>query len=214
MWERRFHCCVAKLIVTNLQPSRARALTDAGAVLCAKENVLVCDWESRLSANMRRAFCWLLMSSWAIVLGAKIFDLLVLGCAWGANPPKSFDFLPYGKAFPIDPGNFFQPLSALILLSGIACLATGWKSPARPLLLISMGSFIVIWILTPTVFWPMIGELWEIHRGRLSRTDAESLALVHRWFVWDSGRIGLIGIGFVYSVRALCSISGPNAKST
>jgi hypothetical protein len=152
-------------------------------------------------------FCWLLVSSWAVALGAKIFDLVVLGNAWGASPPASFDLLPYGKAFPIDPGNFFQPLSIFILLCGIAALVAGWKSQARTFLLVSLASFAVIWVLTPTVFWPMITELWAIHRGRISKTEAESVALVHRWFLWDSGRILLIAIGFVYAVRALGSIS-------
>ena len=152
-------------------------------------------------------FCWLLVSSWAIALGAKIFDLLVLGKAWGASPPSSFDLLPYGKSFPIDPGNFFQPLSGLIHLAGIGALVAGWKTQARSLLVVSLGSFVVIWIFTPTVFWPMITELWEIHRGRLARNEAESMALVHRWFVWDTGRIALIAVGFVYSVRALCTAS-------
>jgi hypothetical protein len=154
-----------------------------------------------------QSLCWLLVCSWAVALGAKIFDLLVLGNAWGAAPPASFDLLPYGKAFPIDPGNFFQPLSILILLAAIAALIAGWKSAARRLLLISLGSFIVIWIFTPTVFWPMITELWAIHRGRLMRSEAESIALVHRWFVWDSGRIVVIAIGFISSVRALGAIT-------
>ncbi|PTY03115.1 hypothetical protein DB347_22595 [Opitutaceae bacterium EW11] len=149
------------------------------------------------------AVLWLLVLSWAVALGAKIFDLLVVAMAWGASPPASFQYLPYGKAYPIDPGNFFQPLSALILLTLVAALALGWRTSVRRLVVISLASFLVIWAFTPTVFWPMITELWEIHRGRLSKTDLEIAALVHRWFVWDSGRIVLIGIGFVYSVKAL-----------
>ena len=164
-----------------------------------------------IPGRLTRLFCWLLVSSWAVTLGAKIFDLVVLGNAWGASPPSSFDLLPYGKAFPVDPGNFFQPLSILILLCAIGALAVGWKSQARAFLLVSLASFVVIWIFTPTVFWPMITELWEIHRGRLLKSEAESVALVHRWFIWDSGRIAFIAVGFIYSIRALCSIS--DAKS-
>src|SRR5258708_257867 len=148
-----------------------------------------------ITGKVTRLFCWLLVSSWAIGLGAKIFDLLVLGNAWGASPPSSFDLLPYGKAFPVDPGNFFQLLSFLILLCAIGALVAGWKSQARAFLVVSLASFVVIWIFTPTIFWPMITELWEIHRGRLLKSEAESVALVHRWFIWDSGRIALIAIG-------------------
>ncbi|WP_085316038.1 anthrone oxygenase family protein [Derxia lacustris] len=149
---------------------------------------------------------WILVSAWAIALGAKIFDLLVLATAWGASPPASFQHLPYGKDYPIDPGNFFQPLSALLLLANIGALLLAWRSPARKIILASFASLIVIWIFTPTVFWPMIAQLWEIHRGRLAATDAETIALVHRWFILDSGRIVLIFIGFIHSVRFLIAL--------
>lgn len=149
-----------------------------------------------------KVFLWLAVFGWAIALGAKLFDLLVLGCAWGASPPASLELLPYGKAYPINPGNFFQPLSAVMLLGTLGALIAGWKSPARSFLWVAIASFAVIWILTPTVFWPMINDLWALHRGRLSLGDAEMVGLVRRWFIWDSLRIGLVVIGFVASVRA------------
>jgi hypothetical protein len=157
-------------------------------------------------ARTTRVFTWVAIFSWAVALGAKIFDLLVVATAWGASPPASFDLLPYGKAYPIDPGNFFQPLSALIAISAVGALIAGWRTAARSALAWALGSFAVIWALTPTIFWPMITDLWEIHRGRLAATDLASVALVHRWFVWDSLRIGLIAIGFVGSLRALLAL--------
>ena len=149
-------------------------------------------------------FLWVAITSWAIGLGAKIFDLLVVATAWGASPPASFERLPYGKDYPINPGLFFQPLSALILVGALGALISGWKTPARRLLFVAVASFAIIWALTPTIFWPMIDDLLAIHRGRISRTDLEVVALVHRWFVWDSFRTALIAVGFVASVRALC----------
>lgn len=149
-----------------------------------------------------RGFLWIALLGWAIALGAKIYDLLVLGCAWGAAPPKSLDLLPYGRAYPIDPGNFFQPLSGVILIGAVGSLLGGWKTPARRLLLVSLGSLVVIWIFTPTVFWPMIVQMWEVHRGRLPMPEAEVIALVRRWFIWDSFRIVAIAVGFIASVRA------------
>jgi hypothetical protein len=110
--------------------------------------------------SLTRTFLWIAITAWAIGLGATVFDLLVLSTAWGRSPPQSFDLLPYGRQFSVDPGLFFQPLSAVILLG--------------------FGALLVIWAFTPIVFWPMISELWETHRGRLSRTDAAMVALVHR----------------------------------
>src|SRR5258705_838468 len=150
-----------------------------------------------------RLFLWLNVLSSGIGLGAKLFDLLVVESAWGASPPDSLRHLPYGKEFPLDPGNFFQPLSAVLLIGLVGAVVCGWRTVERRWLLAGLGSFVVIWILTPTVFWPMIRELWELHRARLVLSAAETSALVHRWFVWDSFRSGLIALIWLTSLRAL-----------
>lgn len=165
--------------------------------------------EHSLSIGRRRTmrlFLLLSVVTLAVGLGAKLFDLLVVATAWGAAPPTSFAHLPYGKEFPIDPGLFFQPLSALIVVGIAGALISGWKCSLRFWLLLPVVSFAIIWILTPTIFWPMIDQLWSVHKARISLTDLEQVALVRRWFIWDSFRIVLIGIGFLSSLRAL---SGP-----
>jgi len=45
--------------------------------------------------------------------------------------------------------------------------------------------FILIWIFTPTVFWPMISELYGLGRGRIVESDAQVLRLVRRWIIFD-----------------------------
>ena len=162
-----------------------------------------------------RGLLWLAVFGWAIGLGAKIFDLLVLGSAWGASPPASLALMPYGPKYPVDPGTFFQPLSALMLLPSVGALISGWKTPwsYRVWLLMPALAFLVIWIFTPTVFWPMIRELYLGGTGKLARTPAELVAVVHRWFVWDSARIVMIAVGFYASVRALSS-SVPQQRPT
>lgn len=162
--------------------------------------------EHALSFGRRRTMRLFLLFSvvtLAIALGAKLFDLLVLGNAWGASPPASLVHLPYGKEFPVDPGAFFQPLSALALVGMLGALISGWKCSLRFWLLLPLAAFAVIWVLTPTVFWPMINELWSVHKARLALTEVEQVALVRRWFLWDSFRIGLIAVCFLSSLRAL-----------
>ena len=63
--------------------------------------------------------------------------------------------------------------------------------------------FLIIWAITPTVFWPMIRELYGSAKGRISHTDGELVQLAHRWIVWDWFRVSLIAVGFIASVRAL-----------
>ena len=156
---------------------------------------------------------WLYVIFGGIALGAKIFDLMVVAGAWGASPPASFVHLPYGKEFPIDPGTFFQPLSAVVLIGIIGALIGGWKSEDRVWLLIPFITFIAIWAITPAIFWPMINEFWGIHKGRLERSDADILSLVHRWKMWDLFRIGLTAVGFLSSLRALAGPLVPKGKT-
>ena len=150
-----------------------------------------------------RIFLWIAIVGWAVGLGAKLFDLVVVGGAWAASPPASFALLPYGKRYPIDPGDFFIPLSALIAVGSIGALISGWRSSVRAWLSVGVIAFLIIWALTPTVFWPMIHQLYGTAIGRITPTDAESVQLAHRWFVWDWTRVCLIAVGFVASVRAI-----------
>ena len=111
--------------------------------------------------KLTRAFLWCSVSLWGIALGAKIFDLLVLERAWGADVPASLIFYPYGKSWPTDPGDFFQPLSALLLVASVGALWSGWKTERsyRRWLSLSVGAFVIIWIATPTLFWPLINAI-------------------------------------------------------
>ena len=155
--------------------------------------------------RLMRFFLWTSVVGWGLGLGGKLFDLLVVAGAWSASPPASLALLPYGPRFPMNPGDFFQPLSIVMAVSVVAALICGWKAPRefRLWLWLPVIMFLIIWALTPTVFWPMIRELYGSSIGRISRTDAELVRLAHRWIVWDWFRVSLIAIGFLASVRAI-----------
>jgi hypothetical protein len=61
--------------------------------------------------------------------------------------------------------------------------------------------FLVIWALTPTIFWPIIHQLYGTSIGRITTTDAESVRLANSWVLWDSFRVAVIALGFVATVR-------------
>ena len=79
--------------------------------------------------RVMRFFLWASVLGWGIGLGAKLFDLIVVAGAWSAAPPSSFALLPYGPRFPINPGDFFQPLSAVMALGILGALISGWRAP-------------------------------------------------------------------------------------
>ena len=77
--------------------------------------------------KLMRSFLWLSVLGWGVGLGAKVFDLLVVAGAWSASPPASLSLLPYGPQFPMNPGDFFQPLSIFMAVSVVAAHIKGWN---------------------------------------------------------------------------------------
>src|SRR4051794_21130591 len=158
--------------------------------------------------KLLRIFLWISVFGWGIGLGAKLFDLLVVAGAWSASPPGSFALLPYGPRFPMNPGDFFQPLSMIMVVGIIGALIAGWKTPARLRLWLWMPliSFLVIWAITPTIFWPMIRQLYGIATGKIAASGAEAIQLARHWIIWDWFRVSLITFGLISSVRALITL--------
>ena len=156
-------------------------------------------------AQLTRGFLWFSVLGWGIGLGAKLFDLTVVAGAWGASPPTSLALMPYGPRYPTNPGDFFQPLSALMVVGILGALIGGWKTPLeyRVWLWVPVITFVIIWIFTPTVFWPMIRELYGASSGKIVRSDAELILLVRRWMIWDWLRVAVIATGFFSLVRAI-----------
>jgi Anthrone oxygenase len=157
----------------------------------------------RVRFRVMRFFLWASVLGWGIGLGAKLFDLIVVAGAWSASPPSSFALLPYGSRYPINPGDFFQPLSIVMVVGIVGALIAGWNSPVRSWLCLALAMFLIIWAITPTIFWPMIHQLYGTATGRVTATDVESVRLAHRWLVCNSLRVSLIAVGFIASVRAL-----------
>ncbi len=159
------------------------------------------SWRLRLM----RIFLWISVLGWGIGLGAKLFDLLVLAGAWSVAPPASLALLPYGPRFPMNPGDFFQPLSVPMLVGIIGALICGWKTPwkYRFWLWLPVIMFLILWVLTPTVFWPMNHELYLAASHSIVRSDAQLIQLTRRWVSLDWLRVAMIAVGFVSSVRAI-----------
>ncbi len=165
-------------------------------------------------AQWTRGFLWFSVLGWGIGLGAKLFDLLVLASAWGAAPPASLALMPYGSAYPLDPGDFFQPLSAVMVVGVLGAVLGGWRTHGayRLWLWAPALALLAIWVLTPTVFWPMINELYSAGSGKIVRSEPDLRLLVGSWMLWDWLRVALIATGFVASVRAL-SIPFPRSEA-
>ena len=153
-------------------------------------------------------FLWLSVSAWGIGLGAKLFELVVLIPAWAANPPESLSLLPYGPRWPFNPGDFFQPLSALLVIATVGALLSGWNTSRtyKVWLWVPLISLLVIWLSTPTIFWPMIRDLYAASTGSRPLAEAAAQSLSTQWIVYDWVRTAFIAVGFLCAVRAISTI--------
>jgi hypothetical protein len=157
--------------------------------------------------HVGRAFLWLAVLTGGPLLGAKLFDLVVLAGAWSANPPSSLAMMPYGRAWPVDIGVFFIPFSALMLVAGFGALISGWRTPWRYrwLLCLPSAGILLLLILTVVEFWPMNAALYYhgIGSPKDTITDAQSVAMTQRWVALDWIRVGGAAAAFVAPLRAL-----------
>ena len=157
--------------------------------------------------RITRAFLWLAVLTGGPLLGAKLFDLLVLAGAWSANPPASLAMMPYGKTWPVDTGAFFIPFSAAMLVAGFGALIAGWRTPWRYRWLLCVPSIgiLLLLVLTVVAFWPMNAALYYhgIASPKDTISDAQSIAMARRWVALDWVRVAGAAAAFVAPMRAL-----------
>lgn len=157
--------------------------------------------------RVTRVFLWIAVLVGGPLVGAKLFDLLVLAGAWSAHAPESLTMMPYGKAWPVDTGVFFIPFSAAMLIGGFGALIAGWKTPWRYrwLLCVPSVGILVLLLLTVMEFWPMNAALYYhgVHSSKDTITDAQSVAMAQRWIQLDWVRVAGAAAAFVAALRAL-----------
>jgi anthrone oxygenase-like protein len=157
--------------------------------------------------QVTRALLWVCVLAWGILLGGKLFDLVVIAHAWSASPPESLKLLPYGPRYPINPGHFFFPSSVALLVCSTAALVSGWRTPATfriwlflsPLMMFAILVFTIVW------FWPHNTALWIASQSGLNTmTDTtQSVRIAHQWVAFDWVRVVMASVGFVAAIRAL-----------
>lgn len=157
--------------------------------------------------GLTRGFLWLAVLVGGPLLGAKLFDLVVLAGAWSADPPATLAMMPYGREWPVDTGIFFIPFSALMLIAGFGALVAGWRTPWRYRWLLCLPSIgiLLLLVLTVVAFWPMNAALYyhAIGSPKDSITDAQSIAMARRWVALDWLRVAGATAAFVAPLRAL-----------
>lgn len=157
--------------------------------------------------HLTRGALWVVVLASGPLLGAKLFDLLVLVGAWSASPPESLRLLPYGDAWPVDTGEFFIPGSAATLVASLGAAVAGWTTPwrYRGLLIVPALIILATLALTVAVFWPLNGALWYASIGApgAEQDPARIAEMVRQWVMLDWVRVALATVCFVSATYSL-----------
>ncbi len=158
-----------------------------------------------MSAELLPPFLWIAVVGWGIALGAKLFDLIVVAGAWSGDPPRSLAFLPYGPRFRVDAGQFFVPVSLVVVTGAIGSLLAGWATPPdyRFWLWCSALPIAALWLVTIPVMWPLQEALRAAGRESAAALRAEVVRAARWWVVCDWSRVVMIAAGFVAAIRAI-----------
>ena len=96
-----------------------------------------------------------------IILGGTVFAVMVEYPNWFAGVPSS---LEVSRDFyrVLHPGYFFQIFGPLSLVAGAAFVIAGWRMRStRNLVLVSLGIFVAIELLTFIYIYPRLGILFD-----------------------------------------------------
>ena len=150
-------------------------------------------------------FLWISVIAWSVALGGKLFEFVVVMSSWAANPPESLTLMPYGPKYPFNPGDFFQPLGLVALVGCLGSLICGWYAPPRykVLLWVPFAVLLLTALATPTMFWPIIRDLYRAGAGTAPLPEPALHALVSKWFWYDWIRTAAAVLAFACAVHAL-----------
>ncbi|MDQ4141473.1 MAG: hypothetical protein M3142_13270, partial [Bacteroidota bacterium] len=103
--------------------------------------------------------------SFAIIIGAAVYEHLAVVPRWSAGPPASLSMFQ-GK-YGLNAGAFWKLIHPVTLLLFTATLTLFWKTERRKNILVTLTGYVIILIITATYFVP---ELLAITGTAFSET--------------------------------------------
>ncbi len=150
-------------------------------------------------------FLWISVVGWGIALGALLFDLIVIAGAWSESPPRSLVFLPCGPRFRVDAGQFFVPVSFLVVVGAVGALVAGRATPPdyRIWLWCSASPIAGLWLVTIPVMWPLGAALRGAGREGSGARATDMVRAARWWVICDWMRVVMVAAGFAAAIRAI-----------
>ena len=145
---------------------------------------------------------WLYVVMASIVLGASVYESLVVHPAWSRKPPESFVGFMGAPVSRMNLPAFWKPVAPLYALSGLGALAVASRSGSPPVPLgVSVACAVAVVVWTLVYFRRNIERFLETG-GR--NTPAERLqSEVRRWVLLNWIRVAMVAVSWWGALRSL-----------
>ena len=140
-------------------------------------------------------FLWLYAVMASVVLGASVYESLVVHPAWSRKPPESFVGFMGAPVSRMNIPAFWIPAAPLYALTGIGALAVAlWAgSPPVPLI-VSAACAVSVVVWTVVYFRPTIGRFLESGGGDAPAEHLQSD--VRRWILLNWIRVAMVAVSW------------------
>lgn len=136
------------------------------------------------------------------IIGAAFYEHAAVVPVWSAAPPRSLSM--FQGEYGLQAVNFWKPVHPVAILLLAAALVTNWRRPSRKQLLIVVGGYLTILVITAAYFVP---ELLAITTSAFSQ--AVNTDLAGRAQMWET--LSLVRLGGLL-VLAMVLLYGLSAK--
>ena len=144
---------------------------------------------------------WLYAVMASLVLGASLYESLVVHPAWSRKPPESFVGFVGAPISRMNIPAFWVPVAPLYALSSLGALAVAlWTGSLTMPLTVSAACAVsgVVWTLV--YFRPTIGRFLETGGGNTPAQRLQSEA--RRWIVLNWIRVAMVAVSWWGALRA------------
>ncbi|WP_342085911.1 hypothetical protein [Dyadobacter sp. OTU695] len=130
------------------------------------------------------------------IIGAAIYEHAAVVPMWSVAPPRSLSM--FQGEYGLQAVNFWKPVHPVAILLLAAALITNWRQPRRKQLLITLGGYALILVITGIYFVP---ELLSITTSTYSTAVSDDLT--GRAKTWETLSLVRLGVLLVLAVVLL-----------
>jgi hypothetical protein len=141
-----------------------------------------------------------------IVIGGAVYEHVTMVPKWAAAPPLSLSM--FNGKYGLNSGPFWIPVHPVTLILLIAALVVNRKTPRQKNILIVLGMYVAILVITFIFFVP---ELMDIIKTPYSTTIDPDLQA--RAALWENLSLVRLGVMFVMAYLLLTSLAKPTVKA-